>query len=165
MLAKLVCLGVVGTVCSYTDLRFGLIYDRVTLPALAAGLLLNGLSKGWPGFLDGLGGLALGFGLSLAVALLGGYGGGDVKMTAAFGAIGGTQFILRCVLYTALIEGAVSLVVLARRGRLAECLAAVARWSVLRLLGADVRLPSYGAIPHAPWLTAGAVLALLGGVC
>lgn len=161
MSVKLACLMVVGAICSYTDIKNRLIYDKATIPAALVGICLNAFAQGWEGFLDSLGGLALGFGISFVAAAWGAYGGGDVKMTAAFGAIGGTRFILYCMLYTAVIEGLVSTIMLARRKQLAACISAIWQYWSLALAGEKASLPSFGSIPHAPWLTLGALLAVV----
>jgi prepilin peptidase CpaA len=85
----LVCL-----ICAVTDARSGKIYNAVTYPAIAFGIIYNFLSadKGIiissaAGCLTGL----LPFGLAAARGLI---GGGDVKLFAAIGAIGGFFFLL-----------------------------------------------------------------------
>ena len=159
MAAKVIFLVVVGAACSYTDIKKRLILNKVTIPAAAAGVVLNAYQAGWKGVLDSLGGLALGFGVSFLIALWGGYGGGDVKMTAAFGAIGGTRFILYCMMYAAVIDGVVAVAVLVLQKRLRLCLSALSEWVACTLAGEKRALPSFGSIPHAPSLTLGGLLA------
>lgn len=159
MAAKVIFLVVVGAACSYTDIKKRLILNKVTIPAAAAGVVLNAYQAGWKGVWDSLGGLALGFGVSFLIALLGGYGGGDVKMTAAFGAIGGIRFILYCMMYAAVIDGAVAVAVLVLQKRLWSCLSALSEWVARTLAGEKRPLPSFGSIPHAPSLTLGGLLA------
>jgi len=156
---KLACLIIVGLVCSYTDIKRRLIYNKVTVPAILAGPCLNAVLYGTRGLFDSLGGFLLAFIISLLIALPGFQGGGDLKMNAAFGAIGGTRFALYCLLYTAVIEGVVSLVILVRTKKLRECLAAVTNYGLLILKGVKASMPSFGTFPHAPWLTIGGVLA------
>lgn len=161
MTAKIIFLAIVGAACSYTDIKKRLILNKVTLPAAAVGVILNAYEAGCKGVLDSLGGLALGFSVSFLIALLGGYGGGDVKMTAAFGAIGGTRFIVYCMIYAAIIEGLVAVAVLALQKRLRLCLSTLSEWVACTLAGEKRALPSFGSIPHAPSLTAGGLLALV----
>jgi len=157
--AKVIFLVIVGAACSYTDIKKRLILNKVTLPAAAAGVILNAYEAGWKGVSDSLGGLALGFGVSFLIALWGGYGGGDVKMTAAFGAIGGTRFILYCMMYAAVIDGVVAVAVLVLQKRLRLCLSALSEWVACTLAGEKRALPSFGSIPHAPSLAAAGLVA------
>jgi prepilin peptidase CpaA len=83
------------------------------------------------------GGAAAGFAVFLVFYLLGGMGGGDLKLSAAFGALLGPSGILLAALLAAPLGAAMA----------AACL--VWRWRVR-------------AIPYAPALTLGAWLALLG---
>lgn len=70
------------TICGYTDLKKGLIYNKVTLPMLLAGI---GYSLYVSRLQDAMVGLAIGFFVLLVCALMGGVGGGDVKLAAALG--------------------------------------------------------------------------------
>jgi len=102
----------------YTDIRFGKIFNKLTLPCIGLGLLLNFLKGGWAdlGFsLQGIG-LALVVTAALIVLMGGGFGGGDIKLLAAIGALRGWQFLLWTTLYTALISGALTIIFLIKRG-------------------------------------------------
>jgi prepilin peptidase CpaA len=63
-------------------------------------------------------GAALGIGLLLPFYVLGAIGAGDVKLLGGIGAILGPQALISVAIYGALVGGLVSLVILARRGRL-----------------------------------------------
>lgn len=108
-------------VCLYTDLARGKLYDYAVLPALVLGLLLNYVVGGfWDGGLQGtnLGGALLGAGLAGGIFLWpylrGGLGGGDVKLMAAVGALGGFHrlYIVLALVYTALIGAAMAVLLL-----------------------------------------------------
>jgi len=71
------------TFCGYTDIKTGLIYNKVTLPLILAGIAFAIYASRLP---DALLGLAIGFLILLICALMGGVGGGDVKLAAALGA-------------------------------------------------------------------------------
>ncbi|GIX03181.1 MAG: hypothetical protein KatS3mg113_0187 [Planctomycetaceae bacterium] len=76
------------TTCLYTDLRWGRIPNAITLPLFLLGWLyqLVGHPGGpWAGFLHGLQGFALGFGVYFLLWLVAGSGGGDVKLMGALG--------------------------------------------------------------------------------
>lgn len=78
-----------------TDARERKIFDRVTMPAIVAGLLINLQFSGWPGAVFSLGGMATALCLVIAVTLLAGngLGGGDVKLLTAVGALCGPRFV------------------------------------------------------------------------
>jgi len=75
----------------YTDLRWRLIPNKLTLPLIAAGVIFHlivGLSRGdlWVAASGALGG-GLAFVLGYALWLAGGWAGGDVKLFTALGAL------------------------------------------------------------------------------
>ncbi len=120
------------------DLRRRTIANWLTGSGLLAGLVLATLAGGVRGFLLALGGAAAGFSLFWICYRLGGLGGGDLKLMAAFGALLGPAAILTAAVLAA-IAGALlaGLVLLVR--------------------------PRAVAIPYAPAIVAGAWLALMGG--
>jgi len=79
-----------ATVCGYTDIKRGLIYNKVTLPMIAAGICYSIYTSQ---IKEALLGLALGFFILLICGLMGGVGGGDVKLAAALGAWFGTDVL------------------------------------------------------------------------
>lgn len=126
-----------GCTASFDDLRRRAIANWISVGGLAAGLLYHTAVRGLPGMAWSAGGAALGFAVFLIFYCLGGMGAGDLKLSAAFGALLGPSGILLAALLAAPI-GAVMAV---------ACL--VWRWRTR-------------AIPYAPALTLGAWLALLG---
>lgn len=114
-------------VCAATDLRRGLIYNWISLPAAAAGVALGAWQGGWLGLGTALLGLFLGAGLFLAPFLWGAVGGGDVKLMAAVGSLAGPTFALKTALYGCLVGGAWALVVMLAKGRLQDGLANLGR--------------------------------------
>jgi prepilin peptidase CpaA len=85
--AAMLC--IVAVACAVTDLWKGRIYNAVTYPAIAAGFILQLALHGVPGLWIALGGFAVGFFPAFLLFMLGGLGGGDVKLLGAVGAIGG----------------------------------------------------------------------------
>lgn len=79
----------VAVVCAITDLWKGKIYNAVTYPAMAIGVVLALAQHGAPGIFYALGGFAVGFFPAFVLFALGGMGGGDVKLLGAIGAIAG----------------------------------------------------------------------------
>ncbi len=126
-----------GCAAVFDDLRRHAVSNWITVPVLAAGLLVQGVESGFPGLARAAGGAALGLAVFLVFYLLGGMGGGDIKLMAAFGALLGPLGILVAALFAA-ISGALI----------------AAFW----LLWNRNRL----AIPYAPAIVVGAWLAWLG---
>lgn len=122
----------VVAVAVYTDLRYRRIPNRITLPALVAGLLLNGLAD-WPsGLVSALSGVGIALGLWAISLLLGGcMGAGDIKLLAAVGALCGARFLLAALYLAVLAGGVMAVVAAARSGQLL----AVARrlWTTVAL--------------------------------
>lgn len=88
-------------VCAFIDIDQGIIPDRITYPALAAGLFLSWWTVGLKSALLGV---AVFAGVLLLAALFsnGGMGGGDIKLAAVIGAFSGfpsagAGLILACI--------------------------------------------------------------------
>jgi len=84
-----VILVAVVTTAAVTDLKSGRIYNRLVYPAVVVGLLLALAVGGWAGLKDHALAAAIGFGVLFLCYAVGGMGGGDVKLMAAVGALGG----------------------------------------------------------------------------
>ena len=95
----------VGLAAIVDDLRRRHIANWIPAAALAGGFGWQIGQNGWMGSLYALGGAAVGFAVFLVFYLLGGMGGGDVKLMAGFGALLGTIGILWAALFTALSGG------------------------------------------------------------
>jgi len=152
----------VGLAAVVEDLGWRRISNWTSGGALAAGLIVNGLQKGWMGVLHSLIGAAIGFGVFLIFYLLGGMGGGDVKLMAGFGALLGDKQILPAALLAAASGGLIALGFLAVRS--------VVRRSKVWLGRAPETAGGHGnteagksgeCIPYAPAITIGAWLALV----
>jgi prepilin peptidase CpaA len=112
----------------FTDLTRGMIYNWVTVPAAVWGLVLWAEQMGWPGLWAWLWGVLLGGGILLLPFFLGGVGGGDVKLLAAAGALGGAAFALKTAVYACILGGVLALIVMAAKGRLQAGLGQVGRF-------------------------------------
>ena len=108
------------SLCAVSDVRTRRIPNALTASGMLAGLAVNTLSRGAPGFFDSLTGLVLSGVVLLAPFALGGIGGGDVKMMAAVGAIVGARLGLTGLAVGIVLGGVVMVVHLARQGRLRE---------------------------------------------
>ena len=96
---------VIGVAASIEDLVHRQISNWICGAACAAGLVLHVATEGWRGSFTALLGLLAGFGVFLVFYLLGGMGGGDVKLMAGFGAVLGVKRLLEAALWTAACGG------------------------------------------------------------
>jgi prepilin peptidase CpaA len=126
-------------VSAYTDVAQGKIWNRLTYPAMLLGGALQFASGGWAGagltggdghgyaamlpaqgescLVNALLGWGLGTGLFFLFYLMGGMGGGDVKLMGAVGALGGWGFCLWALVYTSLVGAFLAAGVVLWRGR------------------------------------------------
>ncbi len=138
----------VGAAATVEDLARRRISNWIPVTALLAGAAWQIGERGWTGALAAAGGAASGFAVFLVFYLLGGMGGGDIKLMAGFGALLGARRLLEAALWTAALGGLLAAGVLAiqtlRRRR--------------RPAGetADVK-----TIPYAPAITLGVWLSLV----
>lgn len=122
---------------SVTELRRGKIYNGLTYPAILAGLAFGAVrgaveaGSAWDGFVNHALGFALAFGVLFLAYLLGGMGGGDVKLMGAVGAFLGWPAALYATFYSFLVGAALGLVLMVWRGQTR---------SVVRRLGVAIRL-------------------------
>lgn len=156
-LALLGVLPVIAVLAAVRDLTtmtipnwMSLVLIAVFVPAaLAAGL-------GWPVMLAhlgvGLGALVVGMGL-FALRVI---GGGDAKLMAALSLWMGPDAILIFILWTALIGGLFSLVLILARARFAAFAPSLPRW-------AGRLLQPKGDIPYGVAIAAGALVAWPAG--
>jgi prepilin peptidase CpaA len=127
-----VLLVVLGTAV-YTDVRHGKIYDWLTLPAIAVGLLLNYVAGGLEPaegplllralgrpFLGSVSAAALAFAIFGLVYLWRMVGGGDVKLMVAVAAVQRLPFFIQATIYTACAGAVMAVAVLIWRGRLRQ---------------------------------------------
>ena len=113
----------VGIAASGEDLWRRNVSNWIPVAALLGALVAQTIQSGWWGLANWAGGAAIGFGVFLVFYLLGGMGGGDVKLMAGFGALLGPSRLLEAILATAILGGILALaVVLWRtvRGRLSQ---------------------------------------------
>jgi prepilin peptidase CpaA len=119
------------------DLRRGMVYNWLTYPAIVAGLVLGAVEGAAAGdTLDGLTnhvlGLGFGFGVLFVAYLLGGMGGGDVKLMGAVGAFVGWPAAIHAVFYSFLAGAAIGLIVVIWRGQAGAVLRRM--WMAIRIL-------------------------------
>jgi prepilin peptidase CpaA len=142
----------VGLAASIDDLARRHIANWIPAAALAGGFGWQMGQGGWQGALTALGGTIAGFAVFLVFYLLGGMGGGDVKLMAGFGALLGAGRLLEAALWTAGVGGILAVGAIA--------------WKSLRgLLGskpADMAaVEREASIPYAPAIALGVWLSLV----
>jgi prepilin peptidase CpaA len=87
----LMCALAVAVVGAANDVRGARIPNWLTYSGLGSALAVRCVVLGWVGFKGGVSGLLLAGGIFYFLFLLGGMGGGDVKLMAAVGAWAGTK--------------------------------------------------------------------------
>jgi prepilin peptidase CpaA len=102
----------VGIAATVDDLARRRISNWIPGIAFAAGLCLQTAQGGWRGAGSALLGTVSGAGVFLFFYLLGGMGGGDVKLMAGFGAVLGSQRLFEAALWTAGCGGLMAALVL-----------------------------------------------------
>ena len=140
-----------------TDLRRRRIYNALTFPAMAVGLVVNGVADGPAGLLRAAAGLALGGALFLLPVAFLGRGAGDLKLLAAMGALGGPTFALWCALYTGAAGMVFAVAVLLARRRFTPVVAGMA---LDLYVGQMPEASSNIRLPYALPIAAGALAAL-----
>jgi prepilin peptidase CpaA len=140
---------------SVEDLAMRRISNWIPVVAAMAGLGIHTYANGWRGAVSAALGLVGGFCVFLIFYLLGGMGGGDVKLMAGFGAIVGIERLLAAAFWTAGIGGIMACLALGLRGW--------KRWR-RQSAGDNVDRPEHErekSIPYAPAIAMGALLSLV----
>ena len=147
-----VCIAVViGLAASIDDLSRRRIANWIPLAALGSGIAWQTAVGGWRGAVGAVLGACAGFAVFLVFYVLGGMGGGDVKLMAGFGALIGIEHLAAAALWSAacgafLAVGALSV-----------------RWLSRRLSRSEAPAgPASDSIPYAPAIALGVWLSLIG---
>jgi prepilin peptidase CpaA len=168
----MLCWGILAAIlliAVVTDLRSHRIYNWLTFPAIALGLLIHTVEAGLPGMGFALGGIAVAS-LSLILFALGAMGAGDVKvkLLGAVGTLMGPHFTAWTLLCTAILGGVLGVVYAARHGALGHTLKnALIGGHVCATLHAPEQLrgmaltSKVGKMPYAPAIALGVLSVLL----
>ena len=113
----LICAFVFAVIGSVEDVRIRKIPNRLTYFGIIAALIVRLFVLGWPGFRDGLFGTLAGGGIFFFLFVLGGMGGGDVKLMAAVSAFAGSTQIVNLLIAAAFAGGVMAIVVMLRQQR------------------------------------------------
>jgi prepilin peptidase CpaA len=147
----------VGLAATIDDLARRQIANWIPVAALAGGFGWQIGQNGWRGAAYALAGAAAGFAVFLIFYLLGGMGGGDVKLMAGFGALLGVGRLAEAALWTAGVGGVLAVSVITVK-------------SARRLICGDGRGRAgtgshegerKESIPYAPAITLGVWLSLV----
>ena len=146
------------------DLGTRRIPNIVTLPITAIGFGLAASGVGTVSLSASVGGLVLGLLLMLPGYLLGGTGGGDVKLLGALGSVLGPQRIVYGFLYSAIAGGVLALAYATARGRVDVTLRGTAQLVTRPAIArAGIEQPTANnRFPYGPAIAAGCVLAAWG---
>jgi prepilin peptidase CpaA len=146
-------------VCLVWDVRTRRIPNWLTVPVFGLGLLAHTVFGGWTGLKFSLLGFGTGFGVLFALWVIGGGGGGDVKMMGALGAWLGSWltvevFIASAVVTIFIVSGGILYAAATGRNR------KVAK-DKKKAAGGNVQSPARRVLPYAVPLSVGtwAVLA------
>jgi prepilin peptidase CpaA len=115
-------------ITAVTDLWKFKVYNALTLPLLCSGLVYHGLMGGPPDFTGSFLGALFGFGVLLTFYVMGGMGGGDVKLMAAVGAWLGLPQTFYVFIASSLAAGCYAVFLIFAHGRMTET------WLNLRIL-------------------------------
>jgi prepilin peptidase CpaA len=140
---------VLGLAAIIEDLRRGTISNWIPVAAFVGGVISQVLDKGWAGFGAATLGAIAGFAVFLIFYLLGGMGGGDVKLMAGFGALLGAGRLLEAAIWTAGIGGLMALGVIGFS------------WLRARSKSGQEQVSAPKTIPYAPAIACGVWLALI----
>ncbi len=157
----LVVLGVLVVTAAGADLKLKRVPNWLTYPAIVAALAGHwatgglGLKGERLGLAGSLAGLAAGFLPMLLCWLAGGLGGGDAKLMAAVGALGGWEFAISVMLYSFMAAALMGLVVMVRRRLVRRTLRRVWRTLVLLVVPAGRPVgPAEADSPTIPFAVA-----------
>ena len=145
----------VGVSASVEDVLKRRISNWIPITAALAGIVIHVYGNGWKGARSAALGLVAGFLVFLVFYLLGGMGGGDVKLMAGFGALVGIERLLAAAFWTAGIGGLMACFALGIRG-----------WKQWRRRqnagqGGEPESEREKSIPYAPAIAVGALLSLV----
>lgn len=118
----------------FFDLTRKKIPNFLTFPIMLWGLLAHTITGGAEGLLFSVYGLLLGLAIFFIPFMLGGMGGGDVKLLGAIGAIKGLQFVFYAAVFTAFCGGILAVIYLIYNRQLLRILKKILAFVAVPLL-------------------------------
>lgn len=160
------CLMATVLIAVVTDCAEQKIFNWLTFPAMLLGLVLHACLGGLWGLGDSLLGFLCGFVPVLPVYARGGLKGGDVKLFAAIGALGGTCFALAALLASAIAGGVLSVLWALMHGQLRNTMGQVGQAvRVAMVPGLQLTRPLHEShtppLPYGVAITTGTLVCLL----
>jgi len=153
-----------AAIAGFTDWRSRRIPNWLTVCGLVLGILVNSLTRGWPGAKESLLGAGLGLLLLLPFVLLRSLGAGDWKLVGALGAFLGPSRLITVLFATVLVAGLMALVLVIWKRRLGRTLRNIARMFAavfsFHLPGPEVSLDNPEAL-KIPFGVAAAIAVIL----
>jgi prepilin peptidase CpaA len=122
-------------IAAVTDVTRFKVYNLLTYPLLLSGLVYHCIVGGVDGFSASVLGLLMGAGCLLVLFLLGGIGGGDVKLMGAVGAWLGWHCTFALFLVSALLGGVSVIALIVWHGQVRET------WASLQSIGCRLVFP------------------------
>jgi prepilin peptidase CpaA len=148
MTAQVAIALVLGLAASIEDVALRRISNWIPVAGLVSGLGWHCAISGWRGILTAVLGAGAGFGVFLVFYILGGMGGGDIKLMAGLGSLLGPGRLLEAALWTAAAGGMIALGYLGVR-------------AVRRKPAGKPPVEEKASIPYAPAIAIGAWLSLV----
>lgn len=118
----------VTTIAVWFDYRERRIPNYLVFAGMIAGLVIGMAGGGIKGLAWSALGILAGIAILLVPFAMGGIGAGDVKLLGAIGAILGAKGALFSMLYGAIAGGLISIIILARHGRLKLVILSILAW-------------------------------------
>ncbi len=154
-----------GIIIAYFDVRYRRIPNAFVLATLVAGIAINAIFGGFPGFAASMGGCALGFVLMFLLHIFGAMGAGDVKLFAAIGAVTGAQLVMPNFIVVILTGGLLAVVSMIRAGMVVTTMHRVLQILVGLLPG--WQMPKFAlpadrkhTIPYGVAITMGSIISI-----
>jgi prepilin peptidase CpaA len=113
---------IAASIAAVTDVWKFKVYNLLTLPLLASGLLYHVINGGAVGFAGSFLGALVGFGIMIFLYVMGGMGAGDVKFVTALGAWLGLPMTLYVLLAGCIAAGVYAVVLLVTTASFRETL-------------------------------------------
>lgn len=114
-----IMLFIVLLISCITDIKHNVVKNVVTIPCILVAIILKGFFDSNL-LLDSLKGVFIPMLLLIPFYLLGALGAGDIKLFCSIGALMGSSFVIICILYSFLLGGVMSLIIMTYRGVFSE---------------------------------------------
>lgn len=153
------------TIAVYADFTTGKIPNKLTIPFIAIGLVLQSAAHGLYGFMQSLGGAGAVVLLFLVFGNISKVGGGDIKLMAAAGAITGLALALWAILLSAVAGGILAIAAMVKHKMLLKFAKNMALGKLIATVAHAGEGISAGAsgikIRYSPAIALGTLAALL----